>query len=86
MYVRSSGEHASATNVGPSRHGDNYIDLNPIHPMPLTVNNDKQNIWRVACIVPCLVQVSRPVCALLSCVWHTCTALSKHGVGVEPLF
>ena len=35
--------------IGPSRHRDNYIHLNPIHPMPPTVNKDKQNIWRVAC-------------------------------------
>ena len=37
------------TIIGPSRHGDNYVHLNPIHPMPPTVNNDKQNISRVAC-------------------------------------
>ena len=47
-YVRSTREHASATIIGPSRHGDNCIHLNPIHPMPPTVNKDKQNIWRVA--------------------------------------
>ena len=33
-YVRSTGEHVSATIIGPSRQGDNYIHLNPIHPMP----------------------------------------------------
>eukprot|EP00670_Eutreptiella_braarudii_P020864 CAMPEP_0174348318 /NCGR_PEP_ID=MMETSP0811_2-20130205/4738_1 /TAXON_ID=73025 ORGANISM="Eutreptiella gymnastica-like, Strain CCMP1594" /NCGR_SAMPLE_ID=MMETSP0811_2 /ASSEMBLY_ACC=CAM_ASM_000667 /LENGTH=51 /DNA_ID=CAMNT_0015474745 /DNA_START=26 /DNA_END=178 /DNA_ORIENTATION=+ len=26
-YVRSIGEHASATIIGPSHHGDNYIHL-----------------------------------------------------------
>ena len=32
-YFRSTGEHASATIIGPSRHGNNYIHLNLIHPM-----------------------------------------------------
>ena len=38
------------------------------------------------CIVPCFVQGLRPARALLSCVSCVCTALSKHAVGVEPLF
>ena len=47
--VRSTGEHASATIIGPSRHADNCIHLNSIHLMPPTLNKGKQNIWRVAC-------------------------------------
>ena len=73
-YARSTGEHASAATFGPSRHGDNYIHLNPIHPIPTTVNKDKQNLWRVACALYhalCKVQAPRVLCC------HVCRAHAR---------
>ena len=85
-YIQSTGEHASATIIGPSRHGDNYIHLK-------YMQNGKE-IEHTAALDKVLI----PICSLspspsegsptrlLSRVSHACTALSMHGVGVEPPF
>ena len=50
------------------------IHLHPIHPMPPTVNKNKQNIWRVACALYhalCKVRGPRVLCC------HVCRAHAR---------
>ena len=86
MYVRSTGEHVSANIFGPSHHGDNYIHLKymrngkEIEPNPAF---DKVLLpIRSPSPFPSMGSPTR----LLSRVSRACTALSKHGVGVEMPF
>ena len=86
MHVQSTGEHVSATIIGPSRHGHNYIHLK-------YTRNGKEIEHKAA-----LDKVLFPICSLspspsegsptclLSRVSGACTALSKHGMGVELPF
>ena len=85
-YVRSTGEHVSANIFGPSRHGDNYIHLK-------YMRNGKE-MEHNAAFDKVLFPIRSPSPSpsegsptrLLPRVSRACTALSKHGVGVEPTF
>ena len=85
-YVQSTGEHVSPNIFGPSRHGDNYIHLK-------YMQNGKE-IEHNAAFDKVLFPIRSPSpspskgspARLLSHVSRACTALSKHGVGVESPF
>ena len=85
-YVRSTGEHVSANIFSPSRHGDNYIHL-------MHMRNGKE-IEHNAAFDKVIFPIRSPSPSpsegcptrLLSRVWRACTALSKHGLRVEPPF
>ena len=85
-YVRSTGEHVSANVFGPSCHGDNYIHLKYMR--------NGQEIEHNAAFDKVLLPIRSPSPSpskgsptrLLLRVSRACTALSKLGVGVEPLF
>ena len=86
IYVQSTGEHVSANIFGPSRHGGNYIHLK-------YMRNGKE-IEHNAAFDKVLLPIRSPSPSpskgsptrLLPHVSRACTALSKHGVGVEPPF
>ena len=85
-YVRSTGEHASATIIGPSRHGHNYIHLKYMRNGKEIEHNaafDKV-LFPIRSLSPSPSDGSPT--RLLSRVSRACMALSKHGVGVEPPF
>jgi hypothetical protein len=85
-YVRSTGEHVSADIFGPSHHGDNYIHLKYMwNGMEIEHNAAFDEVlFPIRSPSPSPSEGS-PTC-LLSRVSRACTALSKHGVGVEPPF
>ena len=85
-YVRSTGEYVSAKIFRPSRHGDNYIHLKYMRNGKEIEHNtafDKV-LFPIRSPSPSPSKGS-PTC-LLSRVSRACTALSKHGVGVESPF
>ena len=86
ICVRSTGEHVPANIFGPSHHGDNYIHLN-------YMRNGKE-IEHNAAFDKVLFPIRSPSPSpsegfptrLLSRVSRACTALSEHGVGIQPPF
>ena len=86
MHVQSTGGHASATIIGPSHHGDNYIHLKYMRNGKEIEHNaafDKV-LFPIRSTSPSPSE--RSPTRLLSRVSHACMALSKDGVGVEPPF
>ena len=85
-YVRSTGEHVSATIFGPSRHGDNYIHLKYMRNGKYIEQNAAFDKVLFPVRSPLPSQSEGSPTRLLSRVSHACTALSKHGVGGELPF
>ena len=86
MYVRSTGEHVSANIFCPSRHGDNYIHLKYMRNGKEIEHNAAFDKVRFPICSPSPSPSEGSPTCLLSRVSRACTALSKHGVGVEPPF
>ena len=85
-YVRSTEEHVSATNIGLSGHGDNYIYLKYMRNGKEIEHNAAFDKVLFPFVAPRHPHLRAPPTRLLSRVSRACTALSKHGVGVEPPF
>ena len=85
-YVRSTGEHVSANIFGPSRNGDNYIHLKDMRNGREIEHNPAFDKVLFPIRSPSPSPSKGPPTRLLSHVSRACTALYKHGVGVEPPF
>ena len=85
-YVRSTGQHVSANIFGPCRHGDNYIHLKYMRNGKEIEHNTAFDNVLFPIRSPSPSPSEGPPTRLLSRVSHTCKALSKNGVGVEPPF
>ena len=85
-YVQSTGEHVSARIFGPSCHGDNYIHLKYMRSGKEIEHNAAFDKVLFPICSPSPSPSEGSPTRLLSHVSRACTALSKHGVGVEPPF
>ena len=86
IYVQSTGEHVSANICGPSRHGDNYIHLKYMRNGKEIEHNSAFDKVLLPIRSPSPSPFEGSPARLLPHVSRACTALSKHGVGVERPF